>query len=64
MTAVPRVPRSPSRGEHASAFRARGEGPSIDEAAAPSTEPETLFDFSARLITGDASIERGDHVVF
>jgi divinyl chlorophyllide a 8-vinyl-reductase len=35
-----------------------------DAAATPSTGTETLFDFYARLIAHDASIERGDHAVF
>ena len=35
-----------------------------DTAATPSTGTETLFDFYVRLLTGDASIERGDHAVF
>ena len=35
-----------------------------DAAATPSTGTETLFDFYARLIAGEASIERGDHAVF
>ncbi len=35
-----------------------------DAAATPSTGSETLFDFYARLIRGEASIERGDHAVF
>lgn len=35
-----------------------------DAAATPSTGSETLFDFYARLIAGEASIERGDHTVF
>ena len=33
-------------------------------AATPSTGGDTLFDFYARLIAGDASVERGDHAVF
>jgi divinyl chlorophyllide a 8-vinyl-reductase len=33
-------------------------------AATPSTGNETLFDFYARLISGEASIARGDHAVF
>lgn len=33
-------------------------------AATPSTGSETLFDFYARLIDGEASAERGDHAVF
>jgi divinyl chlorophyllide a 8-vinyl-reductase len=32
--------------------------------ATPSAGSETLFDFYARLIKGEASIERGDHAVF
>jgi divinyl chlorophyllide a 8-vinyl-reductase len=35
-----------------------------DAAATPSTGTETLFDYYARLIAGEASIERGDHAVF
>lgn len=35
-----------------------------DAAATPSAGSETLFDFYARLIRGDASVERGDHAVF
>ena len=35
-----------------------------DAAATPSTGAETLFDFYARLIKGEVSIERGDHAVF
>jgi divinyl chlorophyllide a 8-vinyl-reductase len=35
-----------------------------DAAATPSTGTETLFDFYARLIRGDATSERGDHSVF
>ena len=35
-----------------------------DAAATPSTGTETLFDFYARLIKGETSIERGDHAVF
>jgi divinyl chlorophyllide a 8-vinyl-reductase len=35
-----------------------------DAAATPSTGTETLFDFYARLISGEASVERGDHAVF
>jgi divinyl chlorophyllide a 8-vinyl-reductase len=35
-----------------------------DASATPSTGTETLFDFYARLIAGEASIERGDHAVF
>jgi divinyl chlorophyllide a 8-vinyl-reductase len=35
-----------------------------DAAATPSTGAETLFDFYARLIAGDASVDRGDHAVF
>jgi divinyl chlorophyllide a 8-vinyl-reductase len=35
-----------------------------DAAATPSAGSETLFDFYARLIKGEVSIERGDHAVF
>ena len=35
-----------------------------DAAATPSTGSDTLFDFYARLIEGEASPERGDHAVF
>ena len=35
-----------------------------DAAATPSTGSETLFDFYARVIAGEASVERGDHAVF
>ncbi len=35
-----------------------------DAAATPSTGSETLFDFYARLIAGEASVQRGDHAVF
>jgi divinyl chlorophyllide a 8-vinyl-reductase len=35
-----------------------------DASATPSTGTETLFDFYARLIAGEASLERGDHAVF
>ena len=35
-----------------------------DAAATPSTGRETLFDFYARLVRGDATAERGDHAVF
>ncbi|QLC23802.1 NAD(P)H-binding protein [Parasphingopyxis algicola] len=35
-----------------------------DAAATPSTGSETLFDFYARLIAGEASVDRGDHAVF
>ncbi len=35
-----------------------------DPAGTPSTGTETLFDFYARLIKGEVSIERGDHAVF
>jgi divinyl chlorophyllide a 8-vinyl-reductase len=35
-----------------------------DADATPSTGSETLFDFHARLIRGEVSIERGDHAVF
>lgn len=35
-----------------------------DAAATPSTGTETLFDFYARLVNGEAAVERGDHAVF
>jgi len=35
-----------------------------DAAATPSTGTDTLFDFYARLVRGDAVAERGDHAVF
>lgn len=35
-----------------------------DAAATPATGTETLFDFYARLISGQATLERGDHAVF
>jgi len=35
-----------------------------DAAATPSYGSETLFDFYARLINGEATPERGDHAVF
>lgn len=35
-----------------------------DAAATPSTGTETLFDFYARLVSGAAAPERGDHAVF
>jgi divinyl chlorophyllide a 8-vinyl-reductase len=35
-----------------------------DAAATPSAGSETLFDFYARLIKGEAKIDRGDHAVF
>jgi divinyl chlorophyllide a 8-vinyl-reductase len=35
-----------------------------DAEATPSTGTETLFDFYARLLSGEVSIERGDHAVF
>lgn len=35
-----------------------------DAAATPSAGSETLFDFYARVIKGEASYERGDHTVF
>ena len=35
-----------------------------DAAATPSAGSETLFDFYARLIKGEATIDRGDHAVF
>ena len=34
-----------------------------DAQATPSTGSETLFDFYARLIRGEAKVERGDHAV-
>lgn len=37
---------------------------SYDADATPSTGTETLFDFYAKLIAGEASIDRGDHAVF
>jgi divinyl chlorophyllide a 8-vinyl-reductase len=37
---------------------------SYDADATPSTGTETLFDFYARLLRGEATIERGDHSVF
>ena len=33
-------------------------------AATPSTGSDTLFDYYARLVSGDAKAERGDHAVF
>jgi len=36
----------------------------FDAPATPSTGTETLFDFYARLIAGEASVERVDHAVF
>ena len=35
-----------------------------DAAATPSTGTETLFDHYAKLVRGDAVVERGDHAVF
>lgn len=35
-----------------------------DAAMTPSTGSETLFDFYARVIRGDVSVDRGDHAVF
>ena len=35
-----------------------------DATATPSTGNETLFDFYSRLVSGEASAERGDHAVF
>lgn len=35
-----------------------------DEAATPSAGSDTLFDFYAQLVSGQAHIERGDHAVF
>ena len=35
-----------------------------DAAATPSYGSETLFDFYARLVKGETSVERGDHAVF
>jgi divinyl chlorophyllide a 8-vinyl-reductase len=35
-----------------------------DAAATPSTGTETLFDFYARMLRGEATVERGDHAVF
>jgi divinyl chlorophyllide a 8-vinyl-reductase len=35
-----------------------------DASATPSTGTETLFDFYARLLAGEATLERGDHAVF
>jgi divinyl chlorophyllide a 8-vinyl-reductase len=35
-----------------------------DALATPSTGTETLFDFYARLVAGEAVVERGDHAVF
>ena len=35
-----------------------------DAAATPSTGTETLFDFYARLIANEATVERGEHAVF
>lgn len=35
-----------------------------DAAATPSTGTETLFDFYAKLVSGEATVDRGDHAVF
>ncbi|PTS87509.1 epimerase [Sphingomonas sp. HMWF008] len=35
-----------------------------DAAATPSTGTETLFDFYAKAVRGEASVDRGDHTVF
>ena len=35
-----------------------------DADATPSHGKETLFDFYARLVRGEATVERGDHAVF
>ena len=35
-----------------------------DAAATPSTGTETLFDFYARVVGGEALPDRGDHAVF
>lgn len=35
-----------------------------DASATPSTGTETLFDYYARLVRGEAVVERGDHAVF
>ncbi len=35
-----------------------------DAAATPSAGSETLFEFYARLIAGEVSVDRGDHAVF
>ena len=35
-----------------------------DAAATPSTGTQTLFDFYARLVAGEAGVDRGDHAVF
>ncbi len=35
-----------------------------DPAATPATGTETLFDFYARLVAGEVTIDRGDHAVF
>lgn len=37
---------------------------SYDADATPSTGTETLFDYYARLVRGEASVERGDHAIF
>ncbi|CAN5738414.1 NAD(P)H-binding protein [soil metagenome] len=39
-------------------------GARYDAVATPSTGSDTLFDFYARLVRGDAKAERGDHAVF
>jgi divinyl chlorophyllide a 8-vinyl-reductase len=39
-------------------------GRRYDAAATPSTGTETLFDYYARLLRGEVSVERGDHAVF
>ena len=35
-----------------------------DAEATPSTGSQTLFDFYARTLDGQATVERGDHAVF
>jgi len=35
-----------------------------EAAATPSTGSETLFDYYRRLVSGAATVERGDHAVF
>jgi divinyl chlorophyllide a 8-vinyl-reductase len=35
-----------------------------DADATPSTGTETLYDFYARMIRGEATVDRGDHAVF
>jgi len=35
-----------------------------DAAATPSAGSDTLFDYYGRLVSGEASAERGDHAVF